>query len=78
MTVNEFIDKYIDSDGEGEGEAVERAGEREVGYLAQTPLLEQIKELSNDIDRPLYTLMEVGYPALSYPPNSFLSSILIG
>ena len=30
-----------------------------MGYLAQTQLLDQITELANDIDRPIYTFMEV-------------------
>ena len=47
MTMNEFLDQYIVREND------------EIGYLAQTQLLDQIPQLANEIDRPIYSYLHV-------------------
>eukprot|EP01116_Phalansterium_solitarium_P025471 TRINITY_DN9767_c0_g1_i1.p1 TRINITY_DN9767_c0_g1~~TRINITY_DN9767_c0_g1_i1.p1 ORF type:complete len:436 (+),score=80.29 TRINITY_DN9767_c0_g1_i1:913-2220(+) len=58
MTFNEFVDSYVRT--ERVDSAAVSTGRAGIGYLAQTPLFDQIPQLRDDISTPLYCSLTEG------------------
>ncbi|KAF9116159.1 hypothetical protein BGX27_004499 [Mortierella sp. AM989] len=88
VTMREFIEQYITCDwchGEGnQGDEIEqddckdKKRERQVGYLAQHDLFDQIPRLRRDIDIPDYCLIEPNERQGYHPPDDVLLNAWFG
>ncbi|KAF8982868.1 hypothetical protein BGZ46_000430 [Entomortierella lignicola] len=78
VTMREFIEKYITLDHGEVQDSTKEKEERQVGYLAQHDLFDQIPRLRRDIDIPDYCLIEPIENEGYNPPDDVLLNAWFG